>query len=96
MRGCLDGGAATQTAQATTDSSQVHQKEFKRGAVELVRTTGRPIAYIARDLGVYDFTLATGCAKRPSTAASAGLTFRRGRLSIGPRRGLVLRSSIWL
>jgi transposase len=32
-------------------------EEFKRDAVELVRTTGRPIAQIARELGVYDSTL---------------------------------------
>jgi transposase len=32
-------------------------EEFKRDAVELVRTTGRPIAEIARELGVYDSTL---------------------------------------
>jgi transposase len=32
-------------------------KEFKRDAVELVRSTGRPIAQIARDLGIYDSTL---------------------------------------
>ena len=31
--------------------------EFKRDAVELVRTSGRPIAQIARDLGIYDSTL---------------------------------------
>ena len=31
--------------------------EFKRDAVELVRTSGRPIARIARDLGIYDSTL---------------------------------------
>jgi transposase len=31
--------------------------EFKRDAVELVRTTGRPIARIARELGSYDSTL---------------------------------------
>jgi transposase-like protein len=30
--------------------------EFKRDAVELVRTTGRPIAEIARELGIYDST----------------------------------------
>jgi transposase len=30
--------------------------EFKR-AVELVRTSGRPIAEIARELGIYDSTL---------------------------------------
>jgi transposase len=32
-------------------------QEFKRDAVELVRPTGRPIAQIARELGVYDSTL---------------------------------------
>jgi transposase len=31
--------------------------EFKRDAAELVRTTGRPITHIARDLGIYDSTL---------------------------------------
>jgi transposase len=29
----------------------------KRDAVELVRTSGRPIAEIARELGIYDSTL---------------------------------------
>jgi transposase len=32
-------------------------KEFKRDAVDLVHTTGRPIAQIARELGIYDSTL---------------------------------------
>jgi transposase len=32
-------------------------KEFKRDAVELVRSTGRPIAAVARELGIYDSTL---------------------------------------
>jgi transposase len=31
--------------------------EFKRDAVELVRATGRPIALIAAELGIYDATL---------------------------------------
>jgi transposase-like protein len=31
--------------------------EFKRDAVEQVRTSGRPIAEIARELGIYDSTL---------------------------------------
>jgi transposase len=31
--------------------------EFKRDAVELVRTTGRPIAHVAAELGIYDSTL---------------------------------------
>jgi transposase len=32
-------------------------EEFKRDAVELVRASGRPIAQIARELGIYDSTL---------------------------------------
>jgi transposase len=32
--------------------------EFKRNAVELVRTTDRPIAQVADELGIYDSTLA--------------------------------------
>ena len=31
--------------------------ELKRDAVELVRTTGRPIAHVAAELGIYDSTL---------------------------------------
>jgi transposase len=31
--------------------------EFKRNAVELVRTTGKPIATVADELGIYDSTL---------------------------------------
>jgi transposase len=31
--------------------------EFKRDAVELVRASGRPIAHIAAELGIYDSTL---------------------------------------
>jgi hypothetical protein len=38
-------------------------QEFKRDAVQLVRTSGRPIAEIARDLGVYDSTLGTGSSR---------------------------------
>jgi hypothetical protein len=31
--------------------------EFKRDAVELVRSTDRPIAHVADELGIYDSTL---------------------------------------
>jgi transposase-like protein len=44
--------------------------EFKRDAVKLVRTSGRPIAEIARDLGIYDSTLEPGSVRTASTAAS--------------------------
>ena len=33
-------------------------RDFKEGAVRLVRETGKPIAQVARDLGIHDGTLA--------------------------------------
>ena len=48
--------------------------EFKRDAVELVRSSGRPIAHIARELGVYDSTL--------------GNWVRQDRIDRGEREGL--------
>jgi transposase len=54
MRGCPHG-RGTQTA-ATTDSSRVHQGvQARRGRAG--RSTGRPIAVVARELGIYDSTL---------------------------------------
>jgi hypothetical protein len=44
-------------------------EEGKRDAVNLVRSTGRPIAAVARELGIYDSTLGTGCPRAASTVA---------------------------
>jgi transposase len=49
-------------------------QEFKRDAVELVPTTGRPIAEIARELGIYDSTL--------------GNWVKQDRIDRGEREGL--------
>jgi hypothetical protein len=49
-------------------------EEFKRDAVELVRSTGRPIAQIARELGIYDSTL--------------GNWVKQDRIDRGEREGL--------
>lgn len=48
--------------------------EFKRNAVELVRTTGRPIAQVARELGV--------------TETSLGRWVAQDRIDRGEREGL--------
>ena len=37
-------------------------EDFKQGAVQLVLETGRPIAQVARDLGVNETTLGNWCA----------------------------------
>ena len=38
-------------------------EEFKAGAVRIVRETGRPIAQVARELGINDGTLGNWCAR---------------------------------
>jgi transposase-like protein len=37
--------------------------DFKEGAVRIVRETGKPIAEVARDLGIHDGTLGNWVAK---------------------------------
>jgi transposase-like protein len=38
-------------------------EDFKQGAVRLVRETGKPIAQVARELGVHEGTLGNWCAQ---------------------------------
>ena len=38
-------------------------REFREGAVRVVRETGKPIAQVARDLGVNEGTLGNWCVK---------------------------------
>src|SRR5205807_8367263 len=53
---------------------QRYSEEFKRDAVALVRASGRPIAQIARELGVNDVTLGTWVKEeRKKKLDSAGL-----------------------
>jgi transposase len=61
------GGQDRRTRRRFTD-------EFKRDAVELVRSTGKPIAEVARDLGIYDSTL--------------GNWVKQDRIDRGEREGL--------
>jgi transposase len=53
---------------------RLFSEEFKRDAVDLVRSTGRPIAQIAQELGIYDSTL--------------GNWVRQDRIDHGEREGL--------
>jgi len=41
----------------TPASSRRYTDEFKRDAVALLRSSGRPVAVVARELGVSDITL---------------------------------------
>ncbi len=46
-------------------------EDFKRGAVQLVFETGKPIAQVARELGVNDGTLGNWCAIGSGVAVRA-------------------------
>ena len=47
----------------TTRNYRKFDEDFKQGAVALVTQTGKPIAQVARDLGVNEGTLGNWCAK---------------------------------
>jgi transposase len=56
--------------------------EFKRGAVNLARSAGRPLAQIARELGVDETSLGNWVARDPEQWAAAN----PGRFAAGGRR----------
>jgi transposase len=47
----------------TTRSYRKFDEDFKQGAVRLVTETGKPIAQVARELGINEGTLGNWCAK---------------------------------
>jgi transposase len=48
-----------------------YDEDFKQGAVQLVTQTGKPIAQVARELGVNEGTLGNWCAKARGVAGEA-------------------------
>jgi transposase len=52
-----------------------YDKKFREGAVRIVRETDKPIAQVARDLGIHDGTLGNWVAKdRLERGEAEGLT----------------------
>jgi transposase len=49
-------------------SYRKYDEDFKQGAVQLVTETGKPIAQVARELGVNEGTLGNWCAKARAAA----------------------------
>ena len=47
----------------TTRQYRKFDEDFKQGAVQLVTQTGKPIAQVARELGINEGTLGNWCAK---------------------------------
>src|ERR671911_3182267 len=45
------------------EGRQKFDEDFRQGAVRIVRETGKPIAQVARDLGINEGTLGNWCAK---------------------------------
>ena len=57
------------------ETCRKYDPEFKEGAVRIVRETGKPIAQIARDLGVHEGTLGNWVAKdRAEREGTEGLS----------------------
>ena len=55
-------------------------EDFRQGAVRIVRETGKPIAQVARDLGINEGTLSNWCARdRRSRDAGGALDGMSGR-----------------
>ena len=68
-------------------------EDFKQGAVRLVRETGKPIAQVARDLGIHEGTLGNWVKRdRVERGETEGLTVdERARLAQLERENAELR-----
>ena len=57
------------------ETRRKYDPEFKEGAVRIVRETGKPIAQIARDLGIHEGTLGNWVVKdRAEREGTEGLS----------------------
>ena len=56
-----------------SESRKKFDQEFKASAVRIVQESGKPIAQIARDLGVHEGTLGNWVAKARAAADPGGL-----------------------
>jgi transposase len=70
-----------------------YDAEFREGAVRIVRETGKPVAQVARDLGVHEGTLGNWVNKdRVERGEKEGLTVdERARLTQLERENAELR-----
>ena len=74
----------------TTRQYRKFDEDFKQGAVQLVIQTGKPIAQVARELGINEGTLGNWCAKARGAAGEGN-----GELSESERAELArLRKEI--
>ena len=82
-------------------------EDFKAGAVRIVRETGKPIAQVARELGINEGTLGNWCARERARGAGDGaLTeseraelerLRRENAELAMQRDVLKRSvALWV
>src|SRR5947199_400170 len=84
---------------AMAETRRKFEQDFKEGAVRLVRETGKPIAQVARELGIHDATLGNWVnaeRRRQGLTALVVALFRRHRGTYGsPRITDELRAMGW-
>jgi transposase len=90
-----------------SETRRKFDRDFKAGAVRLVRETGKPIAQIAQDLGINEGTLGNWCAKdRQARGADGRLSederaelarLRRENAELAMERDVLKRSvALWV
>jgi transposase len=83
-------------------------EDFKQGAIRIVRETGKPIAQVARELGINDGTLGNWCAKDRRIREGSGdalsederaelVRLRRENAELAMQRDVLKRSvALWV
>ena len=90
------------------DIRRKFDEDFKQGAVRIVRETGKPIAQVARELGINEGTLGNWCAKDRRSRDGAGgvlgederaelVRLRRENAELAMQRDVLKRSvALWV
>jgi len=90
------------------ESRRKFDEDFRRGAVRIVRETGKPIAQVARELGINEGTLGNWCGKdRRSREGGSGplsederaelVRLRRENAELTMQRDVLKRSvALWV
>jgi transposase len=83
-------------------------EDFRQGAIRIVRETGRPIAQVARELGINEGTLGNWCIKDRRSRAGSGealsederaelVRLRRENAELAMQRDVLKRSvALWV